>query len=335
MSVTPEAVAALPENPELPDPLEGVADPADWPARRARILEDLLRWQYGPLPPTGDPVRLTPDGIDPDGTRLCTLRCGPGGALACRVRWSVPDGPGPFPVIVDGDLTMRPIAPEIRADVLAAGFALAEFARTDLASDTAERDGIYAVWPNHDGGRLSAWAWGYHRVIDALLLDPQTDPTGIVVTGHSRGGKTALLAGALDPRIAVTAPNNSGCGGAGCYRRQGPESETLGVIASPERFHFWFTPGFAHFAGHENRLPFDQHHLKACVAPRALLSTEANGDLWANPSGSQITHDAAAAVYAFLGAPERIAIRFRDGGHDHTPADWRTLLAFAREALGR
>ena len=26
--------------------------------------------------------------------------------------------------------------------------------------------------------------------------------------------------------------------------------------------------------------------------------------------------------------PERIAITFRDGGHDHGPADWGTLLDF-------
>ena len=37
-------------------------------------------------------------------------------------------------------------------------------------------------------------------------------------------------AGATDERIAVTAPNNSGCGGAGCYRFQAPKSEDIAAI---------------------------------------------------------------------------------------------------------
>lgn len=331
--IRPDDIDRLPDQPALPDPLEGIASAADWPARREHLLAELLRWQYGPFPPTGDPVVFTEEGEDDDGTRRRTLRCGPGGALSCRVLWSVPDGPGPFPTIVDGDLSMRPIGPQIRSAVLEAGFALAEFARTDLASDSAQRDGVYAVWPDHPGGRLAAWAWGYHRVIDALCAQPETDPRGIVVTGHSRGGKTALLAGALDPRVAVTAPNNSGCGGAGCYRLQGPESEDLMRIADPERFAFWFAPGFRAFAHRESRLPFDQHTLKACVAPRALITTEALGDLWANPSGSQATHDAAVPVFTLLGVPDRIAIHFREGGHEHNLDDWRVLLRFAQKAL--
>src|SRR5262249_28075764 len=152
--------------------------------------------------------------------------------------------------------------------------------------------------------------------------------------GHSRGGKATLLAGATDTRIALTAPNNSGCGGAGCYRFQGEKSEDIAAIL--KNFPFWFQPHFAEFIGHEDRLPFDQHTLKALVAPRALLSTEALGDLWANPSGTQQTYLAAREVFAFLGASEHIGIVFRPGGHEHNAEDWTTLLDFAdRQLLGK
>ncbi len=73
--------------------------------------------------------------------------------------------------------------------------------------------------------------------------------------------------------------------------------------------------------GLEQALPFDQHYLKALVAPRAQFSTEALGDLWANPSGTWQTHLAAQEVYHFLGAEERIGISFREGGHIHCQAD--------------
>jgi hypothetical protein len=65
------------------------------------------------------------------------------------------------------------------------------------------------------------------------------------------------------------------------------------------------------------------------VAPRALLTTEALGDLWANPTGTWLTHLAAREAYRFLDAGERIGIWFREGEHDHGLVDWQAFLDFA------
>jgi len=65
------------------------------------------------------------------------------------------------------------------------------------------------------------------------------------------------------------------------------------------------------------------------VAPRGLVSMEALGDIWANPTGTYQTYDAAREVYRFLGAEERIGIVFREGDHEHGPADWQAFLDFA------
>lgn len=100
-----------------------------------------------------------------------------------------------------------------------------------------------------------------------------------------------------------------------------------------KNFPFWFTPRLKEFISRENELPFDQHSVKALVAPRALLTTEALGDLHANPAGTLQTHRAAREVYAFLGHPDRIAIAFREGGHEHTAEDFNTLLDFADEVF--
>ena len=78
-----------------------------------------------------------------------------------------------------------------------------------------------------------------------------------------------------------------------------------------------------------DRLPFDQHTVKALIAPRALLSTEALGDLWANPKGTQQTYTAAKEVFNFLGASDRIGIVFRPGKHEQNADDWNALLDFA------
>jgi hypothetical protein len=164
-------------------------------------------------------------------------------------------------------------------------------------------------------------------VVDWLSTVSYVASRRIAVTGHSRGGKTALLAGATDDRIALTAPNNSGCGGAGCYRYQAQGSETIADIL--RNFPYWFHPRFAQFIGRVERLPLDQHTVKALVAPRALLSTEALGDLWANPEGTQVTYLAAREVYRFLKVEERIGIWFREGEHEHSLADWQAMLDFA------
>jgi hypothetical protein len=77
-------------------------------------------------------------------------------------------------------------------------------------------------------------------------------------------------------------------------------------------------------------LPLDQHFLKALVAPRALLCTEARGDLWAHPAGTLRSSRAAQEMFQFLVAPEKNGLHYRDGQHDQTMVDWRALLTFAQ-----
>lgn len=215
--------------------------------------------------------------------------------------------------------------------LLAAGFALVQYEREDLAPDKANVVGLaHEAFPNSDWGTLGVWAWGAMRVVDYLETRNDVDLTRIVVTGHSRDGKAALLAGALDVRFALVAPNGSGCGGAGCFRNTPQTAESLSKITDPNRFGYWFHPRLRWFADQEERLPIDQHFVKALVAPRALLCTEARGDLWANPTGARRTSIAARDAYSFLSATDKIGLSYREGQHDQTLQDWQFLLAFAQ-----
>ena len=354
------AVDALPSVRELPNPFQffdgsPVGSRADWPRRRAELLELIQTYEYGHLPPAppAGAVSATPDadyviprrtGSNKDDAdvsqeplpagarreKLLVTVAGPDGkSTRFHLLLTLPPGEGARPVIVRGDLCWGPVKPEILAAVLKAGYALAEFNRTDIVPDKkGPRDvGLYLVYPEGDFSALSAWAWGYHRTIDYLLTRPDIDSQKIAVTGHSRGGKTTLLAGATDERIALTNPNCSGCGGAGCYRRQADKSEDITAIL--RSFPHWFQPQFDQFIGKVDRLPIDQHSVKALIAPRALLQTEALGDLWANPEGSQITYAAAREVFAWLAVPDQIAIHYRQGTHEQNLQDWETLLRFA------
>ncbi|MGC3996333.1 MAG: hypothetical protein QM767_01855 [Anaeromyxobacter sp.] len=242
---------------------------------------------------------------------------------------TVPPGKGPFPVVVRGDLCWGQVKPEVAAEIAKRGYMLADFDRTEIVPDKkGDRSGPgYAAYPDLDASAVSFWAWGYHRVIDHLMTRDDVDKSKIAVTGHSRGGKTTIVAGLMDDRIALTVPNNSGCGGAGCYRYQADKSETIDRIT--KSFPYWFQPQFTDFIGKIDRLPIDQHSVKAAIAPRALLTCEALGDLWANPEGSQVTYTAAKVVYDYLGAGDKIAIHYREGKHEQNFEDWSTLMDFA------
>jgi len=116
------------------------------------------------------------------------------------------------------------------------GYAVATFYSGDIDPDRPDvREGIQPHFQEkgekpgpHDWGTIAAWAWGLQRAVDYLQTDKDIDRTRIAVVGHSRLGKTALLAGAFDERIALAIPHQAGCGGSAPSR---PRSSI--VAASP------------------------------------------------------------------------------------------------------
>jgi hypothetical protein len=239
---------------------------------------------------------------------------------------------GPFAAVVTGDLGWGSLVDKVGwgpGEFVDRGYVIAEFDRTVLQPD---QDGVVgqcrAAYPSHDWAALAVWAWGYQRVVDYLVNVPFIDSTKIAITGHSRGGKACLLAGAFDDRIALVAPNASGCGGGSAFRFAVgvPTAENLGAITAS--FPYWFDPVLREFTGQEERLPIDQHELIALVAPRAFLSTNSVDDAWANPEGAARTQVAAQEVFTYLGATDRIGISYRQGPHDQSYEDWQALFDF-------
>jgi hypothetical protein len=310
-----------------------------WPIRRKALLDLVVDLEYGGMPPEPESLRVE-QLHRPGGSRLITCRIHINEAFTFALQIYLPPAkPGEkFPVILTGDGCYRNCNDAVIDDALSRGYAVAKFNRTEFAHDMYKpdrTDGIYGLYPNASFGALSAWAWGYSRAMDALETLEMVDTKKVAITGHSRGGKAVLLAGAVDERFAFVHPNCSGCGGAGCFRyrteprdgKRGSEQlrDLLEVVA------YWFGPKLPAFMDRDHELPFDQHFLKAAVAPRKLIETSARDDTWANPVGSYITYEAAREVYALLGVPDNIAYRIRQGGHAHTPADFEVLFTFMED----
>lgn len=237
--------------------------------------------------------------------------------------------------------------------ILARGYAVATFYVGDIQPDRPDvREGMRATKRLEKGAEdgtatIMWWAWGVHRVVDYLVSNTEIDAKRLAVVGHSRLGKTALLAGALDDRLAVVIPHQSGCGGAGPSRSRNDKAETVKRINSA--FPHWFSTSFKAFSDDTTKLPFDQNCLVAMCAPRAVLLSNAEEDQWANPSGQFDVLKAAAPAYELydLGKPlvaakmpekgaladNRLGYFIRTGNHSMTPTDWKAFMDFGDKWL--
>ena len=245
--------------------------------------------------------------------------------------------------------------------IIERGYALASFYNGDIDPDTADfSDGLAGEikpdlkFASDDPGTIACWAWGFSRVIDALdrsekmLADSgsRIDLKKIAVVGHSRCGKTALLAAAMDERIALAIPTQAGCGGTAPSRfLRGEKPEKVESIKRINTsFPHWFCDEFTTFNDEPARLPFDQNCLVALCAPRPVLFANAQDDQWANPEGQLDVLKAAATAYALYGKrgidtgaqPEmgklighELGYFIRPGKHSMNRQDWQAFLDFA------
>lgn len=332
---------------ELPDPFaippdRRVLTAAEWADRARAWREEIISLEYGGMPPNPGAIRI--ETLNQSAVKalpgdplhhLYRIHC-EGGDLPFSfcVRLLVPRKPDPVPVIVNGDACWWYVTDEVVRNVLAGGCALLLFNRTEMAEDlgyvgvteTRKRTGgLYDVFPRARFAALSAWAWGYHRCVDFLKTLPFIDGDRIAVSGHSRGGKAVLAAGATDPRIMLVNDNASCAGGSAAFRFVGAGGEPISIV---NKFPSWFGPEMAQYVGREEALPFDQHCLLACIAPRPLLLTYALDDRWSNPEGMVQCAWAAREVYRFLGAEDNLAFHLRPGEHSHSLDDWKVLLDF-------
>ncbi len=335
---------------KLPDPFlkeDGTrfTHPSDWKEMRANLYKSAVEFQYGKQPPAPEYFDVEPTYV-PGNSHSNTYVIHAGTkekSVRFRMKLFLPKSQEPCPVVIDGDGCFEYAYDKEFINVFRDNnIAFALFDRTEIAHDIQgegrRKGAFYETYNDYNYGAFAAWAWGYSRVVDALEVIGKTDNSLITFTGHSRGGKTAMLAGVLDERAAIVNPNATCAGACSCNRlfikaigEDGVERPSETAADLVRSFPYWMGEEFNEMANIPEKLPFDSHFLKAMVAPRVLFVSEAGSDIWANPVGSWQTTKASQEVYKFLGCEENLYWYFRNGTHFHKIEDIKKLVSVIKK----
>ncbi|KAF9007021.1 hypothetical protein BDQ17DRAFT_1351259 [Cyathus striatus] len=222
--------------------------------------------------------------------------------MSFQVTISTPSGAtAPFPAIIAYGGMSIPTP---------SGVAVITFNNDDMAAQdsTASRGQgkFYTIYGSgHSASAMTAWAWGVSRIIDALEVT--TDR----VTGCSRNGKGALVAGAFELE--------SGSGGAGSWRisddmlKSGIDTQTASEIVGE---NVWFSTAFQQYVNQIPVLPFDHHMLSGLIAPRPLLIIDNTGIDWLGPRSVWGAQKTANKIWQALGVADSMGVS-QVGNHAH------------------
>ncbi|ACB75551.1 hypothetical protein [Opitutus terrae] len=318
----------------------------NWERRRNEIKAAIEKYEIGRKPDASDltiAATYTPPAAGTSIGQLVVVvtRNSNAKTVTLTSKVFIPQGwgEGPFPALIPMTFFASPTGPNYGS--LAAVLSTRPIATVDFVHNQVTRygggdktpDPFYQMYPefkapggpvDSDSGQYAAWSWGVSRLIDGIVLASQQeenplpiDPDYLAVTGCSYAGKMALFAGALDERVALTIPLESGGGGAPSWRvSQEIEGDRV-VEALTHTDRRWFASQLFQFSGNNvYKLPYDHHELMAMVAPRALLVTGNTDFLWLSNRSNYVTSRATQRIYETLGIGDRFGF-YIDGGHGH------------------
>lgn len=323
-----------PANSKLPNPFKffsgaDVKTKADFECRNKEVNAAFQAQELGTLPQTATTTASL------SGSTLTINVSDAGKSISFTVSIKTPSGNGPFPAIIAYGGASIPIP---------AGVATITYNNDNLGAQqggsSRGKGKFFDLYGSGQGaGATLAWAFGVDRIIDALEKTPaaKIDATKVGVTGCSRNGKGAFVAAAMVPRIALGLPQESGSGGAACWRISDSEKSKGKNIQTPSQIvgeNVWFSTTFNSFATKANTLSTDHHQLAGLVAPRGLLVIENEID-WLGPVSTTACMKAGRLIYKALGVPDNMGFT-GSGNHNHCsfPSNQQTeLTAFINKFL--
>jgi hypothetical protein len=339
--------------------------PESWPKRREELLTLLQENIYGytPAPPkkvTGKVIKKTPPHAFAGKAIHETVEVSfdtPYGDFSFPLQVIVPVNVPKPPVFLH--IAFRPDIPDKYTpaeELIDNGFALALFYYQDVVNDNHfgdYSDGLGKLFigsrkrEKTEWGKIGMWAYAASRAMDYLVTREDIDAEKVAVVGHSRLGKTALWCAARDTRFFTAISNNSGKGGASLMRHA--TGETVKSFLDAGSWD-WFCEKWKEYHGHENEIPYDQHFVLACIAPRYILVGSAEIDPGADPKSEFLSCVAASEVYRLLGktglvtedkypVPDtalhqgEIGYHIRKGLHYFSRTDWLYYMDYLKKRI--
>ena len=327
--------SALTADGKLPDPfkmLDGtrITNKSQWRCRRAELVKQLAKYIYGekPIPAKGSV----------SGTVSAT-------SISVKVTEGSKSTSFTATVSLNGATMPAPAIISYGAGAAApSGVAKITFTAVEASGGSGAKTGPFYTFygSNHPAGYMVAQAWQVSRIIDLLEQNPGViDPYHIGVTGCSRNGKGAFAGGALDNRIALTIPCESGIGGTPALRLK--EQLDPGDNSTAEwPYHAisyvrWLSEialgpfATANSASGDNtdKLPVDMHEMMALIAPRAIYIVDNPGITNLDPKSAYVTAMAGKAIFEALGVGDHFAMQGASGTH----CQWRSQYDASLKAM--
>lgn len=316
------SVDSFTSNPKLPDPftkLDGtrMTDRSEWRCRRAELLEEAYAFVYGDKPVVS--AGAVSGSVSNSSISVQVNEGGKRTSFTATINMNGATAPAPA-IIVFGGLGGPPIPK---------GVANINFNAIETEGTSGPKQGpFYDIYgSDHPAGYLAAQAWQISRILDVLQNNPTViDPAKVGVTGCSRLGKGALVAGILDNRIALTMPIESGMGGTVAMRLvpvMDPTGEyAYNAIGGVAR---WLSEvELGRFATADNargdstaKLPIDMHEMMALIAPRGLyiMDNPNPGISWADENAAWVTGNVTKMMFEALGVGDNMAYESTSGSH--------------------
>ena len=345
------------EERKIPDFFKGIDTKEKWEEKREEIKSLILREEYGFLPEKITPeISIEKQGINfagkADWESVFFTFEKDGKSHTVRTELILPKNKKNVPTFLFMDFESKVPSKYLPVEeILDGGFGMLAFCYKDVTDDNGDfKDGLCSLFCDSDGkcsfGKISMWAYMAKCCMDYLETREQVGKVAVI--GHSRLGKTALLASALDDRFALTCVNESGCSGASITRGKTKENESVRDITRV--FPFWFCNEYFKYIDNEDDLPFDQHMLIALVAPRPVMIGGAILDVWADNEGQYLSCYLASKIWRLYGKEGLISknqlpcvndmfiegdvcFHLREGAHFLSRFDWNVYMKKFAEIL--
>ncbi|GHA83905.1 hypothetical protein GCM10009069_04040 [Algimonas arctica] len=217
-------------------------------------------------------------------------------------------------------------------DILDRGYGLAAMYPSQFVPDRGEAGlaALDALFPNHANRPGALAVWSDLFTVAARNIDTEFGERPMIAYGHSRFGKTALLAGAWSDDIDAVIAHQSGTLGASALDDK--EGEPLDALV--KGYPHWAGEGLNRYQDRPKALPVRPADLLALTGHKPVLLGNARRDVWGDPWGAYKEAKAAwgvafgAATPADFRPGDRKAYWLRPGTHGVVKEDWPAFLDF-------